>query len=290
MRSLSFRIIASIIFAVSSCPMVLGQGSSTSSLSGSVADQTGAVIPGANIAIKHKTTGAEFRTVTAGNGTFSIPALDDGNYSVTVSAAGFKQAVINDVKLDAGTPSSVRVTLEIGNTTESVVIQGGGEIVQTQSATISTTLVVNQITHLPLISRNALDFVVMLPGASTPTSPRASSINGLPDHAVNITIDGINTQDNTLKSTDGFFSYITPRLDAIEEMTVSTATPGAESSGQGAIHVKFVTRRGGNDLHGSLYEYHRNQWLNSNYWFNNRDQDPVHQDTGLLCTSQQLTS
>ncbi len=268
---------------------VFGQGSSASSLSGSVADPTGAMIPGANVTVKNNATGAEFKAVTAGNGTFSIPALDDGTYHVTISAIGFKQVVINNVKLDAGTPASVRVTLEVGNTNESIIVHGGGEMLQTQSATISTTLVVNQIANLPLISRNALDFIVLLPGASTPTSPRASSINGLPDHAVNITIDGVNTQDNTNKSTDGFFSYITPRLDSVEEVTVSTATPGAESSGQGAIQVKFVTRRGGNELHGSLYEYHRNQWLNSNYWFNNRDQDPVHEETGLTCgTPQQV--
>jgi hypothetical protein len=78
-------------------------------------------------------------------------------------------------------------------------------------------------------------------------------------------------------------------MDAIEEVTVSTATPGAESSGSGgAVQVKFVTRSGNNELHGSVYEYHRNPVLNSNYWFTNRDDTPIHQDTGLACgTAQQ---
>jgi Carboxypeptidase regulatory-like domain/TonB dependent receptor len=288
--SLSLSLFSMMIFSVAINPLAFGQGGSTSSLSGSVADPTGAVIPGAQITIKNKATSAEFRAVTAGNGTFSIPALDAGTYTVTVSATGFKQAVINNVKLDAGVPGTVRVSLDVGSTSESVVVQGGGEVVQTQSANIATTLNVNQISNLPLISRNALDFVVLLPGTNTPTTARNSSINGLPDHALNITIDGINTQDNFLKSTTGVFSYITPRLDAVEEVTVSTATPGAESSGQGAIQVKFITRRGGNELHGSLYEYHRNPWLNSNYWFNNRNQDPVHKETGLTCSmEEQLT-
>ncbi len=146
---------------------------------------------------------------------------------------------------------------------------------------------VNQIANLPLVSRNALDFVVFLPGTNTPTTPRNSTINGLPQGAINITIDGINTQDNTLKSTDGFFSYISPRLDAIEEVTVSTATPGAESGGQGAVQIRFVTRSGNNEFRGSVYEYHRNPWLNSNYWFTNCDGAAIHNETGLTCNTPQ---
>ncbi len=259
-----------------------GQGT-TSSLSGSVFDETGAVIQGAQIAIKNVASGIEYKATSADNGTFSIPALDAGIYAVTVSARGFKQSVITDVKLDAGTPASIRVNLEVGSTSETVVVQGGAEIVQTQSANISTTLSVNQIANLPLVSRDTLNFVVMLPGVSTPGVNRDSTINGLPQSAINITIDGINSQDNYLKTSDGFFSRISPRLDSVEEVTVSTATPGAESGGQGAVQIKFVTRRGNNEFHGSLYEYHRNPALNSNYWFNNRDLPQLHADTGLEC-------
>ncbi len=184
-------------------------------------------------------------------------------------------------------PTTVNITLEVGASSESVVIQGGGEVVQTQSANISTTISVKQIASLPLQTRNVLDFVVFLPGTNTTGGARDSTINGLPQSSLNITIDGINTQDNTNKTGDGFFSYISPRLDAIEEVTVSTATPGAESSGQGAVQIKFVTRGGNNEFQGSLYEYHRNPVLNSNYWFNNRDGAPIHKETGLVCGTPQ---
>ena len=269
-----FRIPALLMMLMTWSLIAYGQASSFSSLSGVVSDPAGAVIAGASVTIKNNDTSAEYQTTTASNGTFTIPALTPGTYTVTISAQGFKQAILKGVKLDAGTPGSVRASLEVGAATDSVTVQGGGEVLQTQSATIATTLVANQVLHLPLVSRNALDFIVLLPGANTPTTARATSINGLPDHALNITVDGINTQDNANKSGDGFFSMITPRLDAIEEMTVSTSTPGAESSGQGAVQVKFVTRRGSNELHGSLYEHHRNSALNSNYWFNNRDLRP----------------
>jgi hypothetical protein len=90
---------------------------------------------------------------------------------VSLVAKGFKQAVLTDVKVDLGTTASVRVTLAVGQASETVTIEGGGaEMVQTQSATISTTLNVNQIANLPLVSRNALNFVVFLPGVDTRAS------------------------------------------------------------------------------------------------------------------------
>ncbi len=259
------------ILAIASLISLTAFGQFSSSISGTVHDPNGAVVSGATVIVKNAATGAEFRATSSSSGIYTVPSLGSGTYIVAVSAAGFKQAIVRDVKLDTGVPATMNVTLEVGGATESVVVQGGSEIVQTQSANISTTLQVNQIAALPLISRNALDFVVFLPGTTTASTPRNSTINGLPQSALNITIDGVNTQDNTLKTDDGFFSYISPRLDAIEEVTVSTATPGAESGGQGAVQIKFVTRRGDNEFHGSIYHYHRNPALNSNYWFNNRD-------------------
>ncbi|MFN7931558.1 MAG: carboxypeptidase-like regulatory domain-containing protein, partial [Blastocatellia bacterium] len=252
----------------------LGQVSSTAPLSGSVVDPTGAVIANADVTVKNNATGAEYKAVTNTNGTFTIPALSAGNYSVTVAAHGFKQAIVPDVKLDVGTPASVNVALEVGAASESVVIQSGGEVLQTQSANVSTTITGRQITELPFTSRDALDLVLLLPGTSTPGRPRTSTVNGLPKGSLNITLDGINAQDNLGKSSDGFFTYIRPRIDAVDEVTVSTATPGAESAGEGAVQIKFVTRGGTNEYRGSLYEYHRNPALNANYWFNNRDSAP----------------
>ncbi len=96
-------------------------------------------------------------------------------------------------------------------------------------------------------------------------------MNGLPQSAINITLDGINVQDNTLKTTDGFFTIVQPRLDAIEEVTVSSAAQGADGAGQGAIQIKFVTRSGTNTYSGSGYNYFRSDTLNENTWFNQRN-------------------
>jgi hypothetical protein len=226
------------------------------------------------VILKTDATNQEFKAVTGAEGTFVIPSLNSGVYTATVTAAGFKQTVVTEIKIDAGKASSVAVTLEVGAANESVTVTGGGELVQSQSANISTTLTGRQITEIPTASRDALDLVLTMPGTQTPGRPRTSTVNGLPKGALNITMDGVNVQDNLLKSSDGFFTYIRPRTDSVEEVTVSTSNPGAESAAEGAVQIKFVTKGGTNEYHGGLYWYHRNPSLNSNYWFNNAQLPP----------------
>src|SRR5712692_1225230 len=180
MKHSLLRFVSTMVFVAMIGPLAYGQGGATSSLSGVVVDPSGAVIPGAEATAKNDATGAEFKAVSTGNGTFSIPALDPGTYTVSVAMPGFKQAVINNVKLDAGVPATVRATLEIGSTSETVFVQVGAEILQSQSANVATTLSVGQIANLPLVSRNPLNFVVLLPGVNTPGQNRNSTINGLP--------------------------------------------------------------------------------------------------------------
>ncbi len=269
-------LLALLVLALSSLT-VFSQGASTGSISGTVLDPKGAVVAGATVTVKSVATNQESTTQTSGDGSFSVPALAAGVYTATITAAGFKQSVVTDVKVDLGAPTTLRVELEIGAANETVTVVGGAELLQSQSATIGTTLTGRQITDLPNASRDALDLVLTMPGTATPGRPRTSTVNGLPKGALNITLDGLNAQDNLLKSSDGFFTFIRPRTDAIGEVTVSTSSPGSESSSEGAVQIKFVTANGTNDYHGGLYWYHRNPAINANYWFNNRDQvaDPV---------------
>jgi hypothetical protein len=243
----------------------------SSTLSGVVVDSAGGVIPGADVVIKHTATGVTTSAVSNSEGVFSFPGVQVGTYSVTVTLQGFKTFVANNVVLTSGTPASVKATLEVGGVTETVTVSSTSEIIQTQSSTISSTVSMNQITKLPMTSRSGMDFVNFLPGVATPGGNRNATINGLPRGTINITLDGVNIQDNTLRSSDGFFAIVSPRLDAIEEVTVTTASQGAEGTGQGAVQVRFVTRSGSNDFTGSLYTTYRNDALNANTWFNNRD-------------------
>jgi hypothetical protein len=248
------------------------QVSSNSSLSGSVVDPSGAVIPGADVTVTNEGTGAVYKVVTAGNGTFQVPSLNSGTYTVTVDVPGFKQAVMKGVVVLTATAAAVKpIKLEIGSKGETVIVEAAGEVMQTQSATVSTTIIGRQITEIPFTSRDALDLVLLLPETFTSTNPRSSVVNGLPKSSINITIDGINVQNNEDKAGDGFYTWIRPRIDSVEQVTVSTSAQSADSAGEGAVQIKFVTRSGNNKYSGSLYEYHRNPSLAANYWFNNRD-------------------
>src|SRR5262245_47193713 len=268
--------LACLMTTVVGATLAYGQGGSISApLSGEVVDSSGAHIPGASVTVTNEATGSTYHAVSNDKGSFTVPALQAGTYTVTVTLAGFKQAVLKGVKINAATPTAVRATLEVGGMEETVLVESGGApIVQTQSTAVSTTIEVGQINNLPVQSRNALDFLTGVPGVATAGGARQSIISGLDQSAINITIDGMSVQDNYLKTTDGYFARLSPRLDAVEEVTMTTAAGGAETSGQGAVQIRFVSRQGTNEYHGSAYEYFRRDWLNANTWFNNRDLPP----------------
>jgi hypothetical protein len=234
----------------------------TGSISGTVSDATGAVVPGATVSVRGD-GGQQFTATTNSGGTFTIPAVGSGFYRVTVTAANFKTYIIENVKVDVATPSTVNATLEAGAISEQVVVTSGAEVLQTETATVGTNIQGRQILETPIQSRDALDLVTLLPGTATVGTVRTSSINGLPKSAITIQIDGVDVQDNYLKSSDGFFTFIRPRIDAIDEVTVSTASPGAESSGDGAVGIRFATRRGTDAYKGSLFWQHRDEGLNA---------------------------
>jgi len=236
-----------------------------------VQDAQGGAVPGASVVIKNNGTNATINTVSNDQGTFTANSIDPGTYTVTVSLMGFKTAVLNGVVVSAQVPANVRARLEVGGLEEMVVVTGASEIVQTTASAVATTLNLTQISNLPLVSRNALDFITFLPGVNTPGSNRDSTVNGLPQSAINITVDGMSVQDNHLKTGDGFFARMSPRLDAVESVTVTTAANGADASGQGAVQVRFTTRSGTNTFSGSAYHYFRHHSLNTNTWFNIRD-------------------
>ncbi len=275
----------SLLLIVSCWASLIVQAQVSSSLSGVITDPNGAVIQGAVVTVKQDATGQEFKVTTSTGGNFTLPSMSVGTYTVSVTAQGFKTAVVQGVEINAGTPANVNVALEIGGANETVTVQGGAEIVQSQTANITTTVQAGQILNLPLVSRNPVNFVSLMAGVNTPRDVRNSTINGLPESAIDITLDGINVQDNFNKTGDGLFVRVAPTLDSIEEVTVSTATPEAAGGAMGAVQVKFVTRQGGNEFHGSLYEYHRNTALNSAYWFTNRDAQPYNVATAKNCVN-----
>src|SRR6476661_7559390 len=194
----------------------LAQSGSTGSIAGTISDPTSAVVPGATITVKNNATTQEFTATSAGNGTFSVPALISGTYTVTIAAPGFKTTILPNVKVDVGTPSSVNITLEVGVPTETVqIVDAAGELIQTQNATVGTTITGRQLIDQPQASRDALDLVTLLPGVQTAGRPRTSCVNGLPKGALNVRLDGVDGQDNPGKPNDGLGTVARPRIDAV---------------------------------------------------------------------------
>ncbi|HUQ88595.1 MAG TPA: carboxypeptidase-like regulatory domain-containing protein [Vicinamibacterales bacterium] len=251
------------------------QGSIFSTLSGTVVDAEGLPIPGANVKIKNNATGQEIDLVSGGDGGFTAPNINSGNYSVVVELAGFRTTTLNSVSVAAGIPTAVKVSMQVGTISENVMVVGeSATVVQSQSPAISTNLTGQQIQSLPLTSRNALDSLTSLAGFNTSGTARNSTVSGLPRSAINITLDGMSVQDNYLKTTDGYFARLSPLLDSVEEVTVTTAGNTADATGQGAVQIRFVTKAGTNSWTGTAYEYLRHDALNANSWFRNRDLPP----------------
>src|SRR5262245_29245253 len=274
-RRLLHRAALAILIVAAASTLAHAQGSFFSSLSGTVADSSGAVIPGADVKVRNNGTGAEYNAVTASDGGFTVPSVPGGTYTVTVSLMGFKTAVLNSVTVNASLPATVKVTLSVGTLEENVTVVGeSATVVQTQSPAIATNLTGTAIASLPLTSRNALDSLTGLPGFNTSGTARNSTVSGLPKSTINITLDGMSIQDNYLKTSDGYFARLTPSIDSTEEVTVTMAGNTADATGMGGVQIKFVTKSGSNTWSGTAYEYLRRDTFNANTWFRNRDLPP----------------
>ncbi len=243
----------------------------TGKIVGAVSAPDGA-IPGATVIVTDNQTQKE-RTVTANeNGTFEVSQLEFGTYTVKVSAAGYKTLTTNDVKIDVGREFSLNVQLEVGAVSEEVTVTAdGGDQINASNGELSNTVSTQQIRELPLNGRNPLALITLQAGANVTTN----SINGQRSSATSITRDGLNVQDNFIR-TNRFVSD-QPTVDDTGEFTITTQNAGAEQGG-GSSLIQLVTPRGGSEFHGNLYLFNRNSEFAANSFFNN---STINTATGL---------
>ena len=263
--------------------------STSAALSGSVTDKDGNV-PGATVTVKNINTGETYPAqVTGASGQYSFPGLAPGTYKVTITMTGFKTVEI-ETRLASGSSNTLPPTkLEVGQRTEIVNVAGSSELVRTDTPTVSQTINSDFISTLPKQDRNALNFLIFLPGVQMTGGQRDTGANSQDGARFNTTIGGLSTTNITIKidgvttssllDNQGMFAMITPRLDAVEEVSLTTASAGADASGQGAIQVAIATRSGTNKFETSIYWYQQHAMFNSNTYFGRLAGQPVPQAT-----------
>jgi hypothetical protein len=265
MRKLASRL--AVLLFVFMAPVAL-QAQTKGSLTGTVTDPAGAVVPGANVEIKNNANGATRTTTTNDNGIFQLSELDPGSYTVTVQTSGFKRAVANNIVVNVSVPAQISVALETGQVSETVTVTGAQDVVNTSSPSLTNVINTRQIVDLPLGDRNPLGLAALQAGiAVIGTDTRGSSVAGLRQTATNVTQDGINVMDNFVK-TSSFFAISTPSLNSTAEFSITTGTTSSEA-GRGVAQVNMVTKSGTNDFHGGGFVQLINDAYNSNTFFNN---------------------
>jgi hypothetical protein len=253
-----------------------GQLRIVGSISGTVQDPNGSVVPNARIVLKDEKTGLTKESTTTDGGTFVFPDLASGAYSVTVSVAGFKTELVPNILVSTSKTTDIRIALEVGQTTETVTITSDTSyLLETSGQLISNTLSSKAVTELPLGSRsNTLALARLAQGAQPPTGGD-TRYNNLPGGAVNVTVDGINNASNGFKSGGTVFFVTVPvRTGAVDEINVETGGLTAESGAQSGANIKFTTKRGGETYHGSFFYEPQSERFNSNAWSRNAQNLP----------------
>ena len=261
---------------------VHAQTNTVGSISGTLRDPQGAAVPHAEVTITATTTGQSRTVKTDEDGFFNAPSLPVGRYTLSTSPQGFKKLVATDVDVNVSSRVVLDLTLEVGEVTDTVTVTGAAQLVETRSQNVSSLISEKQVTELPLNGRNYAQLALMVPGVSPVTQSGAGgafaaggtglnagvdmSVNGNQSNANMWTVDGVNNMDVGSNRT----LLVFPSIDSIQEFRVERNSFSAEfGQAQGAV-VNLVTKGGGNNFHGTLYEFLRRDKWNANSFFLNR--------------------
>lgn len=242
----------------------------TGQISGTVTDPSGAVVAGAVITASMASTGFS-QSVTANSaGQYAFPDLQPGVYEVSATATGFSTVAYRDVVVEAARTKDLPFQMKVGQISEKVEVSAQGEVLETTTNTLATTIDPTQIQDLPLNGRDILPMAEIVAGAQSGGDERFTTFNSLPNGSISITIDGMTANSQRYRtSTTGFFTFAPLRLGAFDEMTVSTTDLTADAGAEGSMQAQFVTKRGSNQFHGNAFWEARNSYFNANSYTNN---------------------
>ncbi|MFN7925156.1 MAG: carboxypeptidase regulatory-like domain-containing protein [Bryobacteraceae bacterium] len=264
---------------------VFAQVETTTSITGTVSDQMGAVFPGATVKLTNQNTGATREASSNAEGVYSFQSLQPGRYTIVVSARGFKTTTINDRVVETAQPAHVDIKLEVGSTSEQVTVSAAGaELINTASAEVTGSVTPELVQNIPLPRGNMFDLLQLTPGvmpqnvganlsfasvslnfvsAGNTFQASGAFIAGNRDSSSNVSVDGSNVQIPVY----GQATQLQARA-SVQEVRVEAANMSAEF-GNGVAAVNVITKSGSNDYHGELFEFFRNNHLDANSYLNN---------------------
>ena len=269
------RVVTLLVGFFLACSALVVAQTATTSLRGTVFDPKGAVVAGAALTLTNPATGFTRPTKSDNQGNYQFLELPPAKYDLTVVAPSFATLKQNGLELQVATPATLNVTMEVTGGTVTVEVSSTTPLVNTQDASMGHAFGADQIADLPFEGRDpagilSLQTGVVFTGNSTHISSasdsRSGSVNGARSDQTNITLDGVDNNDELLGT--AFTGAIRAPLDSLEELKVTTSNSDADTGRSSGGQVSEVTKSGTNHVHGSLYIYNRPTFTTANDWFN----------------------
>ncbi len=235
---------------------------------GTVTDDTGAVIPGVQVEITHEEQGTSIVVGTQGDGTYYLPNVRPGTFSIRMETDGFRPHLVGNLRLEVGSALTYDAVLEVGSLTETVTVEAASPLVETSRGSLAAVVENKRVLELPLVNREVFDLIDLTPGAQRMrNSNRAGggdvTIAGGRTRSAGVFIDGIVNSRTGIGAT---ITELSPPVDAISEVRVEANAPTAEYGRSAAGFMNATTKSGTNEFHGSGYWFTRNDALNARGW------------------------
>ena len=262
------------LFRVSCLCLLLGASlfllaQAFTSLTGTVTDPTGAVIPSAKIVITNTETGAERDATSDTAGRYTFVQVVPGNYKLTAKASGFTDVIVGNIQLAVNSPATVPVTFEkVGAVSQTIAVEATAVQINTQDASLGNAIGNSLVMTFPSFARNVTTLLYNQPGVTNfgANDDRDGAVNGGKSDQANVTLDGVDVNDQNGRT---LTSILRVTLDSLQEFRTTTSNGNPDSGRGSGADVALVTKGGSNSIHGSMYEYHRNTITAANSFLSN---------------------
>src|SRR5438445_3084839 len=227
-------------------------------LSGTITDTSKSVVPQAAVRILSRTNGWDRKTETNNGGIYGFPSLPPGTYDLEISKEGFQTLNRTSIKLDVETHVQLDFTLKVGNTSQTITVTGDTALVQSTDASLGNVITTQAITQLPFYASDPIGLFFLQPGVTHfgggTYSEISGAVNGGKNDQANITLDGMDVNDQDSRA---LYSVLRITSDSVQELRMTTSNANADMGRSSGGQLALVTKSGTNELHGSLYDYHR---------------------------------